>query len=74
MNSAIAINRHTRRIAGFAALLATLFTTVGTLTLAEHYARTGKDGRAYMAANPAARYAVPVVSRHAEYAQAATQS
>ena len=74
MNSVMAINKQTKRMAGLAALVATLFTTVGTLTLAEHYARTGKDGRDSMEGNPAVRYAAPVASRHAEDGQAQTQS
>jgi hypothetical protein len=74
MNAEMAPSRQTRSIAALAALAASLFTMVGTLTLADHYAHTGSDGRHYAAANPAARYAAPTLGRHAAYGQAAKQS
>lgn len=72
MNAVMATSRKTKRMAGLAALVATLFTTAGTLTLAEHYAHTGKAGRNDMAA--AAQHAAPAAGRHAENGQAAIQS
>jgi hypothetical protein len=49
MNSA---NRQTKRIAGFVAVLATVITFGGTLTLADHYSRSNLGGRDYIAAVP----------------------
>lgn len=74
MNAVMTISRQTKRMAGLAALAATLFTTAGTLGLAEHYAHTGRAAQDFAAANPAAGQAAPAVSRHAENAQAATRS
>lgn len=74
MNSVMTIGKQTKGMAGLAALVATLFTTAGTLGLAEHYAYTGRPGQDFAAANPAVRQAAPAVSRQADNAQAATQS
>jgi len=74
MNAVMATSRKTKRMAGLAALVATLFTTAGTLTLAEHYAHTGKAGRNDMATTEAAQHAAPAAGRHAENGQAAIQS
>jgi hypothetical protein len=61
MNSLMAISTQTKHMAGFAALVATLLTTGGTLALADHYARTAGDAQVYMAGNPPARQAAPAV-------------
>jgi len=50
-------NIETKGIAALLALAATFFTAGGTLTLAEHYARAGTNGAAFIAANSAAQTA-----------------
>ena len=42
-------SNQTKRIAGFVAILATVFTIGGTLTLANHYARSSTGGQEYLA-------------------------
>ena len=56
------VNRQTKRIAGFVAILATVFTVGGTLTLADHYARSSTGGQEYLAA---AHHAAPIVLKKA---------
>lgn len=65
MNSMMAINKQTKRIAGVVAALGTLLTVGGTLTLAEHYAQTSKFGREYVTCNSATDSAAPTGSQHA---------
>lgn len=65
MNSMLTLGKQTKRIAGFAAVVATLFTAGGTLTLAEHYAHAGRAGHDYAAGNLATKQALPTVRRHA---------
>jgi hypothetical protein len=59
MNS---VNIQTKRIAGFVAILATVLICGGTLTLADHYARSSTGGQNYLAA---AHQATPVVLKKA---------
>jgi hypothetical protein len=74
MNSVIVASKQVKRMAGLAAVVATLFVTVGTLTLAEHYAHSGRAGRDYTAGNEAVQHAVPTANRHAQSGWAVTQS
>lgn len=62
MNSIIAVSKQTKSLVGLVAIVATVFTCGGTLTLAEHYARSSMDGRDYQAA---AHQAVPAVLKQA---------
>jgi hypothetical protein len=57
MRTVMRTSRQTQWIAGTLAALATLITIGGSLTLAEHYARTGASGDAsgYYAARQARR-------------------
>jgi len=59
MNS---LNNKTNRIAGLVAILATAVTCGGTLTLADHYARSGSGGQQYLAA---AHHATSVAPKRA---------
>jgi hypothetical protein len=54
MNPMSTSGRKMKLMAGFVALAATLFSTAGTLALADHYARTAGDAQIRMAGNPAA--------------------
>ncbi len=58
MNAMMTASKQTKRMVGFVAVLASVFTLGGTLALAEHYARSSADGRDNMAglqqAQPAA--------------------
>ena len=74
MNSMMATGRHIKVMAGFSALVATLFTTAGTLALADHYARTAGNGQVQMAGNPATRQAAPTLRRYAENGRIAEYS
>jgi hypothetical protein len=74
MNSVITTSKQVKRMAGLAAIVATLFTTVGTLILAEHYAHSGKVGRNDTAGNETVQHAAPTASRHAQSRPAVTQS
>lgn len=74
MNSVMAIDRQSKGMAGFAALIATLFITGGTLALADHYAGTAGEGSVYMAHNPAAQHAAPPLSRNADNGRVAAYS
>jgi len=74
MNSVITTSKQVKRMAGLAAIVATLFTTVGTLTLADHYAHSGKGGRNYTAGNETVQHAAPTASRHAQTGRTLTQS
>lgn len=74
MTSLIALSRQTKRMAAFAALVATMLTTGGTLALAQHYAQTAGDAAVYMAGNPPQRHAAPASNRQANSAQVATLS
>ncbi|MFA6312072.1 MAG: hypothetical protein WCV99_11235 [Sterolibacterium sp.] len=51
MNSIIAVSKQTKGLVGLVAIVATVFTCGGTLTLAEHYSRSSMDGRDYLAAS-----------------------
>ncbi|MFA7279664.1 MAG: hypothetical protein WC100_06185 [Sterolibacterium sp.] len=55
MNSA---NKQAKRIAGFVAIMATVFTLGGTLALADHYSRSNLGGQDYIAAVPQSAPAV----------------
>jgi hypothetical protein len=61
MKTEMITSRQTQCIAGTVAALATLLTMGGTLTLAEHYARTGasRDASGYYAAKQARRIDCP---------------
>jgi len=59
MNS---LNKQTNRVAGFVAILATVMTCGGTLTLADHYAHAGPVGQNYLAAS---HQAAPVILKKA---------
>lgn len=74
MNSLMAVSKQMKGVAGLAALVATMFTTGGTLALADHYASTGADAQAYIAAGPAAGHAAAVLSRQADNARVAISS
>lgn len=65
MNSMMAINLQTKRMAGIAAALGTLLTVGGTLTLAEHYARTSVQAREYVTCNSATGSVAPAGNRQA---------
>jgi hypothetical protein len=71
MNAVTTISKQTRRIAGVAAVVATLFTTGGTLALAEHYAQGGTGAQGYAAANPAVQQAAPAAIGRAQDGRAA---
>lgn len=71
MSSMKAVSKQTRRLAGIAAIVGTFFTMGGTLTLAQHYAHTGKNGRDYAVANAAADGAAPATRRYADNARVA---
>jgi len=58
MSSIIAVSRQTRSLAGIVAIVATVFTCGGTLTLAEHYSRLSVSSRDYLAADHQASPAV----------------
>lgn len=66
MNSMMATGGKTKVMAGLAALAATLFSTAGTLALADHYARTAGDAQIQMAGNPAMGQAAPALCRNTE--------
>lgn len=53
------IDKQVRRMAGVAAIVASLVSVGGTLSLAEHYAQAGGSGAEQVAAAPAG-------SRHAQ--------
>ena len=54
--------KQTKRLAGLVAVVATMFTFGGTLSLAEHYSKSGMDNLDYLAA---VHQAVPVVQKDA---------
>ncbi len=66
-------NKQTRRIAGFAAVVASLFCIGGTLLLAEHYAQTGTEASEQLAARPAGQD-TRVAERQPTVSAAATAS
>ena len=70
MNSLMAVSKQMKGVAGLAALVATMFTTGGTLALADHYASTGANAQAYIAGGPAAA----ALSRQADNARVAISS
>jgi len=74
MNSTMATGRKMKVMAGFAALVATLFTTTGTLALADHYARTAGNGQVQTAGNLATRQPAPTLRRCAENGRIAEYS
>ena len=74
MNTMIASGRKMKLMAGFAALAATLFSTAGTLALADHYARTAGDAQVRMAGNPALQQAAPALCRSADDVRVADYS
>jgi hypothetical protein len=74
MNSMMATGRKIKVMAGFAALVATLFTTAGTLVLADHYARAAGNGQVQMAGNLAKGQAAPTLHRCAENGRIAEYS
>lgn len=57
-----ALNKTTNGIAGFVAILATVIICGGTLSLADHYARSGTGGQEYLAA---AHQAAPAALKRA---------
>jgi hypothetical protein len=65
MNSMMVMNMQTKRMAGIAAALGTFLTVGGTLTLAEHYARTSVHAREYVTCNSATDSVAPAGSRQA---------
>ncbi|MFA6440808.1 MAG: hypothetical protein WCV99_00625 [Sterolibacterium sp.] len=50
MNSMMTVSTQTKRMVGLVAVVATVFTLGGTLTLAENYSRSSTDGRGYLVA------------------------
>lgn len=74
MNSLTTISKQTKRMAGIAALVATMFTTGGTLALADHYARSAGDAQVFMAGNPAAQCVAPAANRQADNGRVAAWS
>ncbi len=74
MNSMMATGRKMKVMAGFAAVVATFFTTAGTLALADHYARTAGNEQVQVAGNPATQQAAPALRGHAETGRIAEYS
>lgn len=52
-------NKQAKRIAGFVAIMATVFTLGGTLALADHYSRLSTGVPDYIVAVPQSSPAVP---------------
>jgi hypothetical protein len=74
MNTTMATGGKMKVMAGVAALAATLFTTTGTLALANHYARTAGDEQVQMAGNRATPQAAPALCRSIENGRIADYS
>jgi hypothetical protein len=72
--NALIVSKQMKRAAGVAALVATMFTTGGTLALADHYASTGGDARAYIAGGSAVPHAAAVLSGQADAGRVAVSS
>lgn len=73
MNSLMAVSRQMKSAAALAALLASTFTTGGTLALADHYASSGADAQLYAVGGSAALQLAPF-SRQARNERAAIAS
>ena len=66
MNLLMTANRQATRVAGLAAVVATLFTLGGTLGLAEYYANASPDGQEYLVHSDASSRTLAVANRNGE--------
>lgn len=66
MNSAKTVGKQTRCIAAFAAVVATILTMGGTLSLADRYADAGTTESNSLAGNPSPYQTAPTVNKQVQ--------